>query len=100
MAVVYPFFMFKIMSPDDLIKIGFVDNTYIKIFPMFSYALGRNRFISIHSVGTPNEMVYLTEEENKEVKALFVFSNYDYDGYLTIEKLLNLIKLFDNDRLD
>jgi len=43
-------------------------------------SVGRDRVLTVACVGTPNEMVFLTEEEGTKVKSVFVLRNYDYDG--------------------
>lgn len=81
------------MTRDDLLKIGFTELPHFTVMGSLIYDLGRNRQLSIGSVGTPNEMMFICDVENKPNIDVVVLHNYDYDGYLTIEKVENLIKL-------
>lgn len=63
------------------------------------YELGRNRQISISCLGTPNEMVFIlevNEKEKRKIDDLVVLRNYDYDGYTSFEDLKKLIELITN----
>jgi hypothetical protein len=58
------------------------------------YSLGRERYLSLSNLGTPNELLLIYKEEHRLrriVTDLIHLHNYDYDGYLTKEKLQTLI---------
>lgn len=86
------------MNNDDLIKKGFVKLPHFTIGNTVIFDLGRHRQLSASAVGTPNEMVYICEvnhQNEKEITDLICLHNYDYDGYLTeekIDKLLDVLK--------
>jgi len=83
------------MENSDLLKIGFKEIPHFTIGDAIIYDLGRHRQISASCIGTPNEMVYLCEtsdQNEKEITDLICVHNYDYDGYLTMNKIINLIK--------
>ena len=83
------------MTTEDLIKIGFEAIPHFTVTNAHIYRLGRNRHLSIGDTGTPNEMMWIcaTDRENKkETTDLVCLHNYDYDGYMTIEYVQNIIK--------
>lgn len=83
------------MTTDDLVRLGLNPLPHFTIMNSHVKYLGRNKFISVGNVGTPNEMVYLYEVhdyEPRKIMELINIHNYDYDGYLTEEKLVNLLK--------
>ena len=86
------------MKNEDLIELGFVTITHFTIGNIVTYKLGRNRELSAQSVGTPNEMLFITSHDDKDSKKItdiICLHNYDYDGYLTIDKVKEYIKLLE-----
>ena len=84
------------MTNDDLVRIGFKPISHFTIGNSHIYSLGRHRQISISAVGTPNEMMFITEtsdQDQKVITDLICLHNYDYDGYLTEEKVIGLINI-------
>jgi len=84
------------LTNDDLIKIGFKEIPHFTIGNNVTYDLGRSRILSASGVGTPNEFLYICELEkdnNKKITDLICIHNYDYDGYLTLNKVQTLIKI-------
>lgn len=82
------------LTVDDLIEIGFEPIPHFTVTNAHIYKLGRHRQLSIGSVGTPNEMLWITvtsDQSEKEVTDAICLHNYDYDGYLTKEKITTLI---------
>jgi|APSaa5957512576_1039674.scaffolds.fasta_scaffold37111_2 hypothetical protein len=78
-----------------LLELGFSPIPHFTIQKNHTYALGRGRYISIGDVGTPNEMVWLCQENpNREIEDLVCIHNFDYDGYLTEKKLDALVHGF------
>lgn len=88
------------MTNDDLIKIGFTPVPHLTGIGSVTYDLGRDRILSAGSVGTPNEMLFIGQLYDSTLSNapgkysdLICLHNYDYDGYLTIEKVQSLINL-------
>lgn len=82
------------LSEDVLIGIGFERLPHFTIQNSFIYKLGRNRHLSIGSVGTPNEILFICEsdtDDSRKITDLVCLHNYDYDGYLSKSKLETLI---------
>lgn len=81
------------MDNQDLIKIGFKEIQHFTIGNSVTYDLGRGRHLSATSVGTPNEMVWLcsADEPDQEVTDLICLHNYDYDYFLTLERINKII---------
>jgi len=76
-----------------LLSVGFIKQPNFTITNSLLLDLGRNRFFSIGSISGPNEMMFLTEMNNENPKIcenLIVIHNYDYDGYLTKERVKQL----------
>lgn len=84
------------MTRKEAIEMGFEPIPHFTITDSLIYDLGRNRQLSIGSIGTPNEMVCISEvnhEDKKKVDEIIVLHNYDYDGYLTKERLQQFMVL-------
>jgi len=85
------------MSKDirqELLDLGFEEVPHFTITNSLNYDLGRNRFLSIGDVGNPNEMMFIKEmsfEDKEKVEDLVCVHNYDFDGFMTIEKMTALI---------
>ena len=88
------------MTNEDLISIGFKPMPHYTVANSVVYDLGRDRQLSAGCVGTPNETLFVMElkeeEDNTIICDLVCLHNYDYDDYLTIEKVKGLISLITN----
>ncbi len=90
------------MTNEDLLEIGFQKIPFFTVGNILIYKLSRNRHLSIASVGTPNEVLYLcsteatveSEKESMEITDLICLHNYDYDGYISLEKIKKIIDIF------
>lgn len=83
------------ITNDDLIKIGFKSIPNFTVTNSVIYDLGRNRYLSAGDVGTPNEMVFICETDAKDKNKItdtICLHNYDYDGFITEEKVKALIE--------
>lgn len=84
------------ITKEDALKIGFKSIGHFTVGDNLHFDLGRDRQLSISCLGTPNEMVFLCQLDNDNLKVitdLVCIHNYDYDGFLTIDRLLDFIKL-------
>lgn len=84
------------MTNEDLIKLGFETIPHPTIGDTVIYDIGRNRYLSASSMGDPNEMIFLCEHDEKDttkVTDVIVLHNYDYDGYITEERLKVFLQL-------
>lgn len=82
------------MTKQDFLSIGFVEYPHKVIDGYMQYDLGRYRELSIQNLGTPNEMVFICEvdaDDETEITDLVCVHNYDFDGYLTLDKIKMLI---------
>jgi len=78
-----------------LLEIGFVPLRHIIIHDCMVFDLGRERHLSVGNIGTPNEMLSICAvDESGQVSDVIILHNYDYDGYLTKEKITYLISFF------
>lgn len=88
------------MTNEDLISVGFKPMPHYTVANSVVYDLGRDRQLSAGCVGTPNETLFIMElkedEDNIVISDLVCLHNYDYDGYMTIEKVKGLITLITN----
>lgn len=78
----------------ELIDLGFKELPHFTIMNSLIYDLGRNRQLSIGSIGTPNEMMFICELDEKDstkITDLVCIHNYDYDGYMTMNRLKHLL---------
>lgn len=78
------------LTPEVLEACGFKKMPHFTVGNNISISLGRDRVLSVSSAGTPNEMVFITEEQPPEVKNIIVARNYDYDGKTYVHHLQNI----------
>ena len=84
------------MTNQELIAIGFKEVSTFTVMNSVYFDLGRGRQLLIGDLSTPNEMMYLCEVDDKDprkITDLVCIHNYDYDGYLTLEKVKDLINI-------
>lgn len=82
------------ITRDELKQIGFKEIPHYTVGNSLIYDLGRERHFSIICVGTPNEAVFICQADKKDYRKitdLVCVHNWDYDGFITIEKIKSLI---------
>ena len=79
------------MTNQDLVELGFKELPHFTIGNVVNYDLGRERMLSASDVGNPNEMLYIIQSTDSHIEDAVCIHNWDYDGYLTREKLVSLI---------
>jgi hypothetical protein len=87
---------------EELLKIGFKEIPHFTLMNSLIYDLGRNRQLSIGCLSEPNEMMFICESEennNKNITDSICIHNFDYDGYISMEKIKSLIKILTNKEL-
>jgi hypothetical protein len=85
------------MERQELIDIGFKEIPHFTIGNSLIFDIGRFRYISVSSLGTANEFVWICQASRKDlskVTDLVCIHNYDYDGYITLEKVKSIIEVF------
>lgn len=83
------------MNRDTLIQKGFKSTPHLVLKEVFVLDVGRNRCISISCLATPNEVAFLNQKNhNSGITDLVCIHNFDYDGYLTEQKLDTIISIF------
>lgn len=86
------------MTNKDLLEIGFKEISHFTIGNSVTYDLGRQRILSGSGVGTFNEFLFIGEvddNDKRKINECVCLHNYDYDGFLTIEKVKMLINLIE-----
>jgi hypothetical protein len=78
------------ITPDILERLGFEKHPHFTVANSRFIELGRNRVLSVECAGTPNEIIFLSEQSDKPVKDVICLRNYDYDGYTYVHQLQNL----------
>ena len=79
------------------LELGFEKVPHYTVAGNMILNLGRRRFLSIGDIATPNEMMVLKEmdyDNPNKVLDCVVLHNYDYDGYLSVHKLQNIISTY------
>lgn len=84
-----------------------LENAGFQYLPHFTvtksmyFDLGRNRYLSIGCVGSPNEILWLTYHDDmmehsnvRVIEDLICLSNFDYDNKLYLHKLQNIVTTF------
>lgn len=85
------------LTREEVLELGFKEIGHFTIMNSLEYNLGRDRRLSFGSIGTPNEMLFITEQDvtdPRETPSLICLHNYDYDGYMTLERLQLLLSFF------
>lgn len=78
------------LTPEILEKCGFERLSHFTVQDVMDIDAGRGRVISIGCVGTPNEMIFINEEDGDLVNQVIVARNFDYDGKTYLHQLQNL----------
>ncbi len=78
------------LTPEILEKSGFIQPPHFTVQNSWYKDIGRNRTISIACVGTPNEIIFISEMEDNKVSNIIVARNYDYDGKTYLHQLQNI----------
>ncbi len=79
------------------IKLGFKEINHFTVGNTLILDVGRNRQLSFSNIGTPNEMLFLNQindKDSKKVDDLICIHNFDYDGYLHVHELQNICAVF------
>ncbi len=79
------------LTKERVLELGFKELPHFTIQDSLIYDLGRNRELSIGCIGTPNEVMFICELDGDNITDLVCVHNYDFDGYLTEEKLSLLL---------
>ena len=83
------------LTEEFLFSLGFLKVTD-HILRRYNYDIGRDRLISISDPGTCCEMMFLLEGPKDGSQPLegVVVHNYDYDGPIPQQKVVDLISIF------
>lgn len=84
------------MDRSEALEIGFKESPHPTVMNTLVYDLGRRRSINLCCLGQGNEFIYLCEKSRvgEHYTDLVCIHNYDYDGFITIERLKALIDWF------
>ena len=83
------------MRKEYLLQRGFAETPHLVLKSVLVLDIGRDRHISIGSLGTPNEMVFINQKHNEgDITDMVCICNFDYDGFLTEQKLDAIISIF------
>ena len=66
---------------------------HFEVLDGLMYGLSRDRIILFLCIGTQNEILYVGKlsEDKTKYESLVCIHSYDYDGYLTEERLKSLL---------
>lgn len=84
------------MNKEAVLSLGFKELPYYTILDSLVYELPRDRVLSLGCLGTPNETLSLCERSKvgDHYTDLICIYNFDYDGYITKEALVEIIGWF------
>ena len=82
------------LNKEQVLELGFEELPHLNLLNTLILDIGRNRKLSLGGIGTPNEILSIYEVYDGFIGDLVVLSNYDYNGYLTLEKLTVLLSFF------
>lgn len=80
---------------DYVLGLGFKPIPHFTIGNTHTLDIGRCRQLSLSSIGSGNEIMFINEHDNNDyriVTDLVCIHNFDYDGFLSKEKLCTIIK--------
>ena len=80
------------LTEDVLLKCGFEKLPHMTVTNSMMLDIGRGRQISIGDIDNCNQMMWLQSIAGKKVTDLICLHNYDYDGWLYVHKLQNIVK--------
>lgn len=80
------------LTEDILLKAGFEKLPHMTVTNSMMLDIGRGRYISIGDIDNCNQMMWLQSIDGKKVTDLICLHNYDYDGWLYVHKLQNIVK--------
>ena len=84
------------MNKETLLEKHFIETPRLVLGSVFVLDVGRDRHITIGSLATPNEVVFLNQKDkNSGITDFVCIHNFDYDGWLTEDKLNAIISIFD-----
>lgn len=84
------------ITEQELLDLGFYKVPHFTVSNSIIFDLPNNRTISVGNLGTPNEMVVLTQSDYRDYKKItdvITLHNYDYHGYVTLNKIKDLINV-------
>jgi hypothetical protein len=90
------------ITKEKLLYLGFTDIPHKTIGNTMVKDLGRGRSLSLSNLGNPNEFLVISSRDNwmedpsplNQLQSdVITLHNYDYDGYITFNKLESLCKL-------
>jgi hypothetical protein len=85
-----------------LLNIGFLEEVSLSTCNSLFYDLSRNRMIMITGVGTEKEIGHLCEmsyPDDETYDQMVCFHDYEFDGYITIDRVMLLIYSITNKSL-
>jgi len=85
------------LTKERVLELGFKELPHKNLLNSLVLDIGRRRQLSISSLGSPNEMLSIYEinmSDDKQIDDLIILHNFDYNGYLTEEKLSLLLTFF------
>jgi len=91
------------ISVEDLLKIGFKNLQHFTIANSVVFDLGRHKQLILSSAGTPNEMLWICQRsalKDSNITDIICLHNYDFDGYLSVEKVKGFIALIKSSAQD
>ena len=85
------------LSRDYFKSKGFKEFPHITVGDLLFFELSRRRIITVGCAETHNEMLFMSKRndiDDKITEDCICLHNYDYDGFLTEEKLEKLLSFF------
>jgi hypothetical protein len=82
------------LTEEIVLTLGFYKLPHFTIGNNLIFDLPNNRQLSLASVGTPNEMLFISQsdyDDHKNITDIITLHNYDFHGYLSIYKLKTII---------
>ena len=88
----------NMITREQLLSIGFENVKHFTVGDSMRYKLSRGRHISISSIGTGNESIYICDmgdPKNLKIDDAICLHNYDRNGFISLDRMNKIIDALD-----
>ncbi len=84
------------MTVEEAIQLGFEPVSHFTVMNVHTFDLGRGKKLSFGNIGSTNEMIFIQEKAlgANHIADTVCIHNFDHNGYMTKERLGELLKWF------
>ena len=93
-------YVYNASTYNNVTELGFAKIPTFTLLETYTLKLGRYRYLSLSSLGTPNEMIFICQtpkDDQSVVEDIVCLHNFDFDGNISLQKLSDLVKILTTD---